>query len=963
MLSYLVLLLRRLRGGVTVGRAVSIAILAAALALTAPASAFAAGLGKLNVLSPLGQALNAEIEIVALRPGEEDTLVARVAPLDAFTAAGIEPTAMLNTMRFAIERRGNQRILRMTTTAPVNDPFVELLIELQWSGGRLVREYTFLLDPPEYKSRQAIAAAPKPAAPASAAPAPEAVKPPPTVEAKPIEPAPAVPAAPVIVPAPAPSDSATATPAPAAAAPSEPAKEPAQEPAREPVREVPLKEPAPEPAREAAKEPAGEPVKEAARPAELTTQHEVKKGDTLGAIARANLPPGITLNQMLIAIYRANQDAFIRENVNLVRAGRILNIPTAEEVGAVDTAEANKLVRSHMAEFREYRSRLAAVPAPADAAPGQREAPGTIQPKPEAPKPAAPTDQVRLSKADPQKPGATAAARGDDAAARERALQEAQSRVKDLEKSVADLQKMLEIRNQQLAELEKKAGAKPAPTPAPAAPAAPAPAAKAPEKPAAKAPEAPKPAAEAPKPAPTPAPAAPATPTPPAPVAKAPEAPKAEAPKPEAPKPEAAKPEAPKPAAPAPAAPAPAKPAAKPAAPAPEPSLFDEFLDNPVALAGLGGVVLLLLVYAIWAWRKKKAAQARFQDSVMGAAAAGAAAGTLAEPTIAPATGGAGVTPATAPPPGATAEEVDPIAEADVYMAYGRDAQAEEILKEALQKDSSRTPVHAKLLEIYANRKDAKAFEQTALKLKGLTSGAGPDWDKAAALGRSIDPQNGLYAGAGGAAPAAAAAAAAPVFEAPAAPAPTLDFDIGGAAQAAAAAPDLTLDIGAAPKAEDSGLDFDITGGGQKKDISIEETVVAPSAADKTQAMDFNLDLGSPSAPAAPAAPAAAAPAPAADPGLTFDLNLDLGGGDKKADAPAADLSSISLDLGGSAEPSAPAGGTDPKWQEIATKLDLAKAYEEMGDKDGARELLNEVMKDGDAAQKGTAQQLLAKLG
>jgi pilus assembly protein FimV len=73
------------------------------------------------------------------------------------------------------------------------------------------------------------------------------------------------------------------------------------------------------------------------------------------------------------------------------------------------------------------------------------------------------------------------------------------------------------------------------------------------------------------------------------------------------------------------------------------------------------------------------------------------------------------------------------------------------------------------------------------------------------------------------------------------------------------------------------------------------------------------------------------------------------------------DLSAISLDLGTPAEPST-AGAGDPKWQEVATKLDLAKAYEEMGDKDGARELLNEVMKDGDAAQKGQAQQLLAKL-
>ena len=287
-------------------------------------------------------------------------------------------------------------------------------------------------------------------------------------------------------------------------------------------------------------------------------------------------------------------------------------------------------------------------------------------------------------------------------------------------------------------------------------------------------------------------------------------------------------------------------------------------------------------------------------------------------------------------------------------MAYGRDAQAEEILKEALQKDSSRIPVHAKLLEIYANRKDAKSFEQTALKLKGLTNSSGPEWDKAAALGRSIDPGNGLYAGSGASVPVAAAAAA--PASAAAAPAPTLDFDIGGAAQGSASAPDLTLD--AAPKPEDTALDFDVSGATQKKGPYTEEKAGG--------GLDFNLDLGS-AAPAAPPAPAPAAPPAADDPGLTFDLNLDLG--DNKAEAPpsapppAADLSSISLDLGGAADAPAAAGGTDPKWQEIATKLDLAKAYEEMGDKDGARELLNEVMKDGDAAQKGTAQQLLAKLG
>ena len=886
------------------GRAITVAILAAALALVAPLATHAAGLGKLTVLSPLGQPLNAEIEIVALRPGEEEGLTARVAPAEAFAAAGIEPSAALNSLRFSVERRDGRRILRVTSLQPINDPFVELLIELQWQTGRLVREYTFLLDPPEYKAREALAAVPpskpaapvQPAAPPAAPPAlAEEPKPVPQVEAKPIEPP--APAAPPII-------AATPPPAPAAepekpAAAAEPAKE-------EPAKEEPAKDPAK--AEELAKEPPGAEPK----------IYEVLKGDTLGKIARDNLPPGVTLNQMLIAIYRANQDAFIRENVNLVRAGRILNIPTAEQIGTVDVQEANRIVRAHMAEFREYRSRLAAVPAAADAATGQREAGGPIEAKPEAPKPPAAQDQVRLSKVDPQKPSApgAAAARGDDLVARERALKEAQSRISDLEKNVADLQKLLELKNQQLAELEKKAAAKPAPA-APVAPApAPAPAAKAPEKP-------------APAPAPTPAPAA-----------KAPEAPKPAVP-----------------AAPAPAA----KPTPKPAPPPPpEPTLIDEFLENPVALGGLAGVLVLLLVYAGWAWRKKKAAQARFQDSVMGAATAGAAAGaSISEPTLGSATPQTSQPAASTPPAGMAAEEVDPIAEADVYMAYGRDAQAEEILKEALQKDPNRTAVHTKLLEIYAKRKDTKAFEQTAVKLKSLTNSAGPEWEKAAALGKSIDPNNGLYAGAAAAAAAVAAPAAAAA--APAAPAPTLDFDIGGAVQASPSAPDITLD--AAPKPVDTGLDFDVSGGAEKQDVSGDETVVVPSAQDKGGGLDFNLDLGTP----APAAPEKKPEPAAADPGLTFDLNLDLGGEKKPEAAPAApaapDLSTISLDLGSTDSAAAAASGTDPKWQEIATKLDLAKAYEEMGDKDGARELLNEVMKDGDAAQKGQAQQLLAKLG
>jgi pilus assembly protein FimV len=856
----------------------SLAITAAAVALAATFAAQAAGLGRLTVLSPLGAPLNAEIEIVSLQPGEEDGLTARIASAEAFAQAGIEPPAALSAVRFAIVRRAGRPYIRVTSSQPMNEPFVDLLVELEWNGGRLVREYTFLLDPPEYKGPQAIAAAPAVAAPAVAAPAA------------------AAPAA----AAPQPSPAAPESPAPADAAAA-------------PGREGPAAQPLP------ATQPPS--PSQAGAPASDATSYQVRRGDTLGEIARAHLPAGVTLNQMLIAIYRANQDAFIRENINLVRAGRVLNLPNGEAVSEVSAQEANRLVQSHRAEWNEYRSRLAAVPAPAEGGSGQRAVSGRIEAAPEgAPPAAAAEDQVRLAKADPNASGAAAsAARADDAAARERELREAQSRVTDLEKNLADLQKLLEMKNQQLAELEKKA----ADTPKPPA-----------------ASEAPKPAAVAPAPTPAPVEAKAAEPAPqPAPQ------PKAEAPKPKA--------EAPKP---------------KPkAAPPPPPSLLDEFLENQIALAGLAAVVVLLLGYALWSWRRKKAAQAKFSDSVLGAE--GEDAGSAADPSAAEPSAGSQASVSQAS--GLEAEEVDPIAEADVYLAYGRDAQAEEILREALQKDPNRLPVHGKLLEIYAKRNDAQAFEQTALKLKSLTSGSGPEWDKAVALGRALDPRNGLYGAGAAAAPAQAAAVlsgAAAAFAAAAATAttstPAVDFDLGSGSSPNAMTTDIPFEAEAKAPTP-STIDFDL-GSGTTPPSAPQPTLSVPSLdLDRPESdatitnIDFDLNTSpvKKSAPLPESAPLAAAGDSAS--GLDFDLNLDVSGGEA---APAMDLSSISLDLGSAGEPGG-APSNDPKWQEVATKLDLAKAYEEMGDKDGARELLGEVMKDGDAAQKGQAQQLLTKLG
>ena len=147
--------------------------LAVACAL-APSIACAAGLGKITVHSALGQPLRAEIEVVSLQPGEAESLTAKLAPVAAFKQADIDFNVALQSVKFAVERRpGGAFVLVMSSPQPLNEPYVDMLIEMNWSSGRLLREYTFLLDPPEYKGQIAIAAAPAaPAkAPAVAAPA------------------------------------------------------------------------------------------------------------------------------------------------------------------------------------------------------------------------------------------------------------------------------------------------------------------------------------------------------------------------------------------------------------------------------------------------------------------------------------------------------------------------------------------------------------------------------------------------------------------------------------------------------------------------------------------------------------------------------------------------------------------------------------------------------------------------
>jgi len=136
---------------------------AAALLLGASVAVHAAGLGKLTVHSALGQPLNAEIDLVSVQPGEIDSIAARVATPESFRDASIEYSPSLRLLRFTVDKRQNgQPYLKVSSISPINEPFVDVLIEMTWPAGRIQREYPILLDPPNYQAKVTPpAAAPK----------------------------------------------------------------------------------------------------------------------------------------------------------------------------------------------------------------------------------------------------------------------------------------------------------------------------------------------------------------------------------------------------------------------------------------------------------------------------------------------------------------------------------------------------------------------------------------------------------------------------------------------------------------------------------------------------------------------------------------------------------------------------------------------------------------------------------
>ena len=628
---------------------------------------------------------------------------------------------------------------------------------------------------------------------------------------------------------------------------------------------------------------------------------------------------------MLVSLFRANPQAFMGDNMNRLKAGVVLSVPAADEAARTTPQQAREIIVAQSADFAAYRQRLASGGTAQAAAVPARQATGRVQAQVDDSRQSAAQTPDRLTLSQ----GAVQASAPEARTARAGERSDANTRLSELARNVEELKRLQS--GTSAAAPAAPAVAAPAPAPAPAAAQAPAPTPAAAVAPTAVASV---PVAE-PAPAPTPAVVAQA-PTPP---------------------------------------PAPAQESA-------QGSLLDSLLDNPLLLPGAGVLVALLAGLGLWRLRgrmRKPAGETSFlesrlqPDSFFGAS--GGQRVDTHEPAGASTTGSSTMSYSLSQLD--AIGDVDPVAEADVYLAYGRDLQAEEILKEAMRATPERLAIRTKLLEVYAKRRDIKGFELLATQLHSLTGGQGEDWAKAQTLGLGIDPDNVLYQPGGhpgevlGAAgqPVEVLGASTVPYTAPASrpafqPAPDATLDSG-------AEIDLDLDLGhapatapkAAPEDEDATLAFK-TAVPPRPDLVMDTEL--PGEVTRT------LQATPPAPPRA--APAAAPPAmaPAAPDSGSMGLDFDLGDLDMPGDssspyaatpAPApAPVPPAALDFGdfgvGAPAATAPADN-DP----LARKLELAEEFRQIGDLEGARDLLEEVVAKADGALRSKAQGMLDTLG
>ena len=658
-------------------------------------------------------------------------------------------------------------------------------------------------------------------------------------------------------------------------------------------------------------------LKDATSKPEKAATHIVKRGETLAGIAAAHREEGVSIDQMLLALQRTNPQAFIGNNIDRLKAGSLLRMPESEAVRAIDTTQAREFIRAQRAEFQRYREQLARQSAQGrDAASmpktggesnqrGVRSSSGSVTlPAQEISSSSVPQDKLKLtapvtdkspesgqSAAAAFKNGGGIGAKDSKASTRkqsadtldqvasDKALADANSRIAALEKNIRDMQQLADIQAQAIAEKQGAATAG-AETGLPFNAPVPSSAENLP--------------ASTPASSPVQAPATTSTPT---------------------------------------ASPAPMPEQALASASVTqqiEDVLQDILQDPPVMAAGIAGL-LLLLSWAGLRYRRRTPISAEKTIESEGVQSVFDQAGgrnidtsnSVFHSNFVPSVSQLDT------------NEVDAVAEADVYIAYGRDEQAEEILQDALRLHPDRHALRVKLLEIYATRKDRQRFGTLAAELRVLTHGVGEAWMQAAKMGAVLDPGNLLYGAA------------------------LREEAMRRSDQAVLNSVPASSPIGQ-PANENSPVadfEFSLEGllGEQRNDPgSVMNSAIRPATAASLTSTGKGVDKSN---------------------GVTSTISDSISNNitSENTSGDSSHLLEFNLsDSPTSAFPPLPVTMSDFKNASVAeksadratlqTKLDLAIACDEIGDKEGARELLAEVAGGPDPALAQHAQSLLSQL-
>ncbi|MGB5457819.1 MAG: FimV/HubP family polar landmark protein [Gammaproteobacteria bacterium] len=1000
--------------------------------LLLPDYGFTLGLGEIEVNTALNQELNAEIELLSAVPEDVETLIVKLASREEFSRAGIDRPYLLSSLKFNAEVRDGVPIIRVTSSKPIREPFLNFLIEIDWPKGHMMSEYTILLDPPVFMGQQQAPADSEQTRPAAM----ESPSASPTT-------------------APDPQGSSGFRPPALGAAGSSFSAAPVPVPTTQ-ARAMPSPPTASAPAETSYQAPAG---------------YRIQRGDTLWSLADSMRPDqSVSIEQTMLAMLRVNPEAFINENVNGLKRGYVLRIPDRDDIIAVSQADAIELVREQHALWREYQQAVTG---------GEPTSAMDLEAEADASAGFAEGDDARLEIVAAGS-GVAAAGSKDPTEMSEFELraqlaivresletervekEEMQQRIVMLEGQVEKMKALLTLEDTDLAEMQQAA----APTEvedltvnedfeqalveqpeealfdqdameeAIAEAGAPDEAASVVEEGGVEEPEqevfADQEQVEATEQAEEPIEQ---------PITSAEDFS--------------------------------VEPSTQPAFMQPERGPLSALLNNPVLLAAIGGGLLLVLMLIALVMRRRKGGDEmpvvasnledigdQIEEDAVTENAQVQAADAVADEAVAD----VGTEPEKAlhgseetedlaaaeqtvdtPPDEDAGTRDDVIAEADVYLAYGIYQQAEELLQNALKQNPDNDSYREKLAETYNSSKNTEAFIELATEVNERRQGKEtPAWKKIVAVGVALCPEHALFRD-----KAADKVGDLSMDDLSSNQPESVDVDLGREAEQGAVAPELDLavdesEVAAEPaesvefdlaetgadtivedvieesvefdlsetgaetvvEEEEESVEFDLAetqmvepsvDGDEEFSLDIEATELeldeeAESAERETDAdTDFALDLSE-------EADAILAAAETTEEEFSLEdvdaLGLDVteepdeqvaeANAEESLDEDASILDIDDMDLeqaivesvvepgiAGSAESASYDDIDDDELDlsdlddidEVGTKLDLAKAYLDMGDADGTRSILDEVMTEGDDTQKKEAEELLRQIG